>query len=121
MSDHWYSLTRLGKAAGYSLAGLHAAWTQEASFRFEAIVAIPLIPLALWWGESGLQRAALIGSLLLVLLVELLNSGVEAAVDRVSLDHNPLSKRAKDLGSAAVSVSILNAVIVWGLILNEIF
>jgi diacylglycerol kinase (ATP) len=119
MSDHWYSLTRLSKATGYSLAGLRAAWIQEASFRFEVIVAVPLMPLALWWGESGLQRALLIGSLLLILLVELLNSGVEAAVDRVSLDHNPLSERAKDLGSAAVFVAILNAVIVWTLILSS--
>jgi diacylglycerol kinase (ATP) len=117
MADHWYSLTRLSKATGYSLAGLRAAWVHEAAFRFEVIMAIPLVPLAMWLGESGLQRAVMIGSLLLVLVVELLNSGIEATVDRVSMDHNPLSKRAKDLGSAAVFVSLLNALIVWTLML----
>lgn len=115
--DRWYSLTRLQKAASYSLEGLRAAWVNEAAFRFEVILAVPLIPLGLWLGDDGLQRAILIGSLLLVLVTELLNSGIEAAVDRIGTEHHPLSKRAKDLGSAAVCVSLINVLVVWALVL----
>ena len=88
------------------MAGLRAGWT-ETAFRQEAIAAIVLLPLALWLGQSWVERALLAGSVLLVLIVELLNSGIEAAIDRVGLQWHALSKRAKDLGSAAVLLSLL--------------
>ena len=90
----------------YSMAGLRAAWT-ETAFRQEAMAAMVLLPLAMWLGQSWVERAVLAGSVLLVLIVELLNSGIEASIDRVGLQWHPLSKRAKDLGSAAVLLSLL--------------
>ena len=110
-------LRRLVNAAGYSLAGLKAA-LGEAAFRQELVLALVLVPLGLYLGASGIERALLVGSVLLVLVVELLNSAVEAAVDRVSIELHDLSKRAKDLGSAAVMVSLLNAAAVWLLVLS---
>jgi diacylglycerol kinase (ATP) len=104
-------------ATHYSLSGLVAAARHEGAFRQELILAALLTPLALWLGDSGVERALLIGSLLLVLIVELLNSAIEAAVDLVSLENHHLAKRAKDIGSAAVMLSLANAALVWLLIL----
>ncbi|MEW6589496.1 MAG: diacylglycerol kinase [Pseudomonadota bacterium] len=108
---------RVLNAAGYSWAGLQAAFRHEDAFRQEVFLLVVLVPLALYLGDTGLERALLIGSLLLVLIVELLNSAVEAAVDRISLDHHELIKRAKDMGSAAVMIALVNVGVVWGLVL----
>ena len=109
-------LRRLVNAARYSLAGFRAALS-EAAFRQELVLALVLIPLGLHLGTSGLERALLVGSVLLVLIVELLNSAVEAAVDRISTQLHDLSRRAKDLGSAAVMLSLANLAVVWLLVL----
>ena len=108
---------RLINAAGYSISGLAAAARHEDAFRQELILAAFMVPLGLWLGESGVERALLVGSVLLVLIVELLNSAVEATVDRVSLDDHSLAKRAKDIGSAAVMVTLVNVAAIWLLIL----
>jgi len=105
----------------YSWAGLRAAWDNEMAFRTEAIVIAFIWPIGIWIGETAVQWALLIGSSLLVLITELLNSAVEKVVDRISTEHHILSKQAKDLGSAAAAVSMLAAVIVWGLIAYEKF
>jgi diacylglycerol kinase (ATP) len=110
-------LRRLINAAGYSLSGLAAAARHEDAFRQELVLSAIMVPLGLWLGHSGVERALLVGSVLLVLIVELLNSAVEATVDRVSLDDHSLAKRAKDIGSAAVMVSLVNVAVVWLLIL----
>jgi diacylglycerol kinase (ATP) len=109
-------LTRIIKAGGYSLAGLRAAFVNEAAFRQELTLCLVLAPASFWVGETGLERAMLIGSLFLVLIVELLNSAVEAAIDRFGGEQHELSGRAKDIGSAAVFVALLNVLIIWGLI-----
>ncbi len=106
-------LARIARAAGYSLAGLRAAIRSETAFRQEVGVAVVLLPLAFWVGQSWVQTALLIGSLFLVLIVELLNSAIEAAVDRVSLDRHELSKRAKDFASAAVFLALLLCAGLW--------
>jgi len=111
------SLQRIADATRYSLAGLSAALRYEDAFRQELIAVAVLAPVAWMLGANGTQRALLIGSLLIVLIVELLNSAVEAVVDRVSLERHDLAKRAKDLGSAAVMLAIANAVLVWALVL----
>jgi diacylglycerol kinase (ATP) len=110
-------LQRVMNAAGYSWAGLTAAFKHEDAFRQEVFLALLLIPLALYLGETGIDRALMIGAVLLVLIVELLNSAVEAAVDRISLEHHQLIKRAKDMGSAAVMIALVNVVVVWALVL----
>ena len=110
-------LHRILNAAGYSWAGLTAAFTHEDAFRQEVLLALVLIPLALILGETGIERGLMIGTVLLVLIVELLNSAVEAAVDRISLEHHQLIKRAKDMGSAAVMLALVNVVVVWVLVL----
>lgn len=110
-------LKRLANATRYSLAGLAAAARHEDAFRQELILAAVLVPLGLWLGEGGVERALLVGSVLMVLVVELLNSAVEATVDRVSLDDHNLAKRAKDLGSAAVMVALACTAAVWLLVL----
>jgi diacylglycerol kinase (ATP) len=107
-------LRRIINATGYSLAGLRDAYEHEHAFRQECLLALMLIPVALFLPVSGLERALMIGAVLLVLIVELLNSAVEAAVDRVSLDRHELAKRAKDIGSAAVFLSLVNVAVVWG-------
>jgi diacylglycerol kinase (ATP) len=104
-------------ATGYSWAGLTAAYRHEDAFRQEVFLAVLLIPLALYLGETGIERALMVGTVLLVLIVELLNSALEAAVDRISLEHHLLIKRAKDMGSAAVMASLVNVVVVWTLVL----
>ncbi|MDP1871669.1 MAG: diacylglycerol kinase [Gallionella sp.] len=110
-------LRRLLNAFGYSLAGFRAAYKHEDAFRQEALLAAILIPLAIWLPVSMTGRALMIGSILLVIIVELLNSAIEATVDRISLDSHDLAKRAKDIGSAAVLVSLVNAMVIWVLVL----
>jgi diacylglycerol kinase (ATP) len=110
-------LRRIVNATFFSLAGLRAAWRNEAAFRQECLLALVMTPAALWVGRTAVERALLIGSCWLVLIVELLNSAVEAVVDRVGTDHHRLSGRAKDLGSAAVFVSLALTVLVWGLVI----
>ncbi|MGE5319506.1 MAG: diacylglycerol kinase [Hyphomicrobiaceae bacterium] len=110
-------LRRVLNAAGYSWAGLTAAFRYEDAFRQEIFLGLLLIPLALYLGETGTSRALMVGSVLLVLIVELLNSALEAAVDRISLEHHQLIKRAKDMGSAAVMIALVNVVAVWALVL----
>jgi diacylglycerol kinase (ATP) len=110
-------LRRLWNAFGYSLAGFRAAYKHEDAFRQEVLLAIVLIPLALWVPVGNLGKALMIGSVLLVIIVELLNSAIEATVDRISLENHDLAKRAKDIGSSAVLVSLINVMVVWGLML----
>jgi diacylglycerol kinase (ATP) len=110
-------IKRLINAFGYSLDGISAAYKNEDAFRQEIKLALILIPLACYLGESGIERAIMIASVMFVIIVELLNSSVEATVDRISLDHHLLAKRAKDIGSAAVLISLINLVVVWGIIL----
>ncbi len=110
-------MRRIINAAGYSAAGLAAAFRHEAAFRQELLLAVVLVPLGLWMGRTGMERALLVGSMLLVLVVELLNSGIEAVVDRASPDRHELAGRAKDIGSAAVFVSLVNLAAVWLLVL----
>lgn len=110
-------LARLCNAFGWSLAGLGSALRHEEAFRQELIMAAILLPVGLWVGKGGMAKALLCSSVFLVLITELLNSGIEAAVDRVGNEHHPLSGRAKDLGSAAVFVALINMVVVWGLVL----
>ena len=105
----------------YSWAGLKAAWDNEMAFRTETIVIALLMPIGIWIGKTAVQWALLIGSSMLVLIIELLNSAVENVVDRIGPEHHILSKQAKDLASAAAGVSMLTAVIVWGLIAYERF
>jgi diacylglycerol kinase (ATP) len=105
----------------YSWAGLKAAWDSEMAFRTEVIVIAFLMPFGIWMGETAVQWALLIGSGMLILITELLNSALETVVDRISTEHHVLSKQAKDLGSAAAAVSMLAAVMVWGLIAYERF
>lgn len=110
-------LRRIFNAFGYSLAGFRAAYKHEHAFRQEVWLAVVLIPLALWLPASHIGKALMIGSVLLVITVELINSAIEATVDRISLEHHDLAKRAKDIGSAAVLVSLLNVLIIWALVL----
>ncbi len=110
-------LKRVWNAMFYSMEGLRAAYRHEDAFRQEVLLAIVLMPLALFLPASGLGKALMIASVFLVLIVELLNSAVEATVDRVSLEHHRLAKRAKDIGSAAVMMSLANVVAVWVLVL----
>ena len=108
---------RLIRAAGFSWAGLQAAFRHEASFRLEVAIALLAVPLALWLGDDGLERGVLIGVWMLVIVIELINSGIEAVVDRMGEERHPLAGRAKDMGSAAVLVAGMNAGVVWLLIL----
>ena len=108
---------RIVSATGYSIQGLKACWRLEAAFRQEVLAAIVLVPLALYFGQGGMEKAVLVGVIVLVFIVEILNSGVEAVVDRIGHEHHELSGLAKDLGSAAVMLSLVNVVVVWGLVL----
>ncbi|MCE1238640.1 MAG: diacylglycerol kinase [Azonexaceae bacterium] len=98
---------------GYSRDGLRSAWKNEAAFREEAMLAAIALPLALFLGKTGVDRALLVGSVLLVLIVEILNSAVEAVVDKASPEKHELAKRAKDMGSAAVLLSLINVLAIW--------
>lgn len=108
---------RVSNAFFYSLAGLGAAYQHEDAFRQEVLLAIVLIPVVFFLPVSGVGRALMVGVVLLVLIVELLNSAVEAAVDRISLENHDLAKRAKDMGSAAVLLALINVPVVWLLVL----
>lgn len=110
-------LTRVWNAFRYSLDGLSAAYRHEDAFRQETWLALILVPVALFLPAGGLGKALMIASVLLVLVVELLNSAIEAVVDRVSLERHRLAKRAKDIGSAAVLISLINVAAVWTLVL----
>ena len=110
-------ITRIIKAAGYSWKGLKAAFVNEAAFRQELLLCIILAPIALWLDHSSIEKAILIGSLFIVLITELLNSAIEAIVDRIGSEQHELSGRAKDIGSAAVFISLINVVVVWTIIL----
>lgn len=113
-------LDRLWHAARYSMDGLRAGWGQTA-FRQEVLAALVLLPAALWLGQSWLEVTLLGGSVVLVLVVELLNSGIEAAIDRISPEWHLLSKQAKDMGSAAVLLSVLLCAGIWGAALFQRF
>ena len=110
-------LKRARSAFYYSMAGLRAALRHEDAFRQEVFLAVLLIPAAFFTPATGTGKALLIAAVLLVLIVELLNSAVEAAVDRISLENHVLAKRAKDIGSAAVLLALINVPVVWGLVL----
>lgn len=115
----WFdrNLRRLWWATRYSIAGLQMAWRHEQAFRQETVILIIVIPAALWLGKNGVERAALIGSWLLVMIVELINTAIEAVVDRIGPERHELAGRAKDLGSAGVFCSIALAIAVWLIIL----
>ena len=105
------------KALKWSLKGLRAAWTFEASFRLEVYLSIIFFPLGLWLGHGGVEKAILVGSLLLVLSAEILNSAIEVVVDKTTPEFHELAGRAKDMGSAAVFVLMLNVILCWSLVL----
>jgi len=117
MADGIKGWARLVRATRVSYWGLGWALREEEAFRIEALIALLLAPLAIWLGDNGLERAALRFSLVFVLIVEVLNTAVELVVDRIGTERHPLSGRAKDLGSAAVHLSLLQVPLVWGLIL----
>ncbi len=106
-------LRRISNAIGYSWQGLKACYQHEAAFRQELLLCLVLMPIALWLGDNGIERALMIGSLFLIVIVELLNSSIEAVVDRTGTEFHELSGRAKDIGSAAVLISIVNASVIW--------
>jgi diacylglycerol kinase (ATP) len=110
-------LRRLINALGYSRDGIAAAWRNEAAFRQEILLAAIALPLAFYLGKTGVERALMIGSIVLILIVEILNSAVEAVVDKASPEKSELAKRAKDMGSAAVLLSLINAAAVWACLL----
>ncbi|MCL4315951.1 MAG: diacylglycerol kinase [Gammaproteobacteria bacterium] len=114
-------IQRLIRAGGYSLAGLKATYQNEAAFRLETGLFVLLVPLGLWLGDSALERSLLVGSLFLVLIVEIINSSIEAAIDRIGTEHHTLSGRAKDMGSAAVFLALINALLIWVMIVAEKF
>jgi diacylglycerol kinase (ATP) len=109
--------TRIIKASQYSWQGLRAAYKHEAAFRQEIWASLILIPLGFWLGQNGVEKALLIGTVLLLPLVEILNSSIEAIVDRIGEEHHELAGRAKDMGSAAVAIAIVLLIVVWILVL----
>jgi len=114
---HKPGITHAWRATGVAIQGLRSAFEHEDAFRQEILIAAIAIPLALFSHASMTGKAVMIGSILLVLLVELLNSALEAAVDHTSLERHPLAKRAKDIASAAVFLSIMNVIVMWVLVL----
>ncbi len=108
---------RLFKAFGFSIQGLSAAFRNEAAFRQELYLSLILIPLGLYLGDTGLEKAMLVSVVILVLIIELINSGMEAVVDRFGGEHHELSGRAKDVASAAVLLALMNVLVVWACIL----
>jgi diacylglycerol kinase (ATP) len=119
MKNEDTGFSRLVSALGFSTKGLTRALKQETAFRQEALLALVLIPAAIILGNSGLERAMLTASVLLVLIVELLNTGIEAVVDRIGDDYHDLAGYAKDVGSAAVLIALVQLVVVWVLILTD--
>jgi len=114
-------IRRVWNAFFYSMTGLRTALREEAAFRQECLLAVVLIPASFWLGKNAVEISLLLGSVLLVLIVELLNSGIEAIVDRVGTEHHELSGKAKDVGSAAVLISLVLVGVIWGLIAWERF
>jgi diacylglycerol kinase (ATP) len=112
-------LTRLVRAFGYSFQGFRHTWREEAAFRQEVMLSLLLIPTGLYFGNSGVERALLVSPMLLILVVEILNSAVEAIVDRSGTERHPLAGMAKDMGSAAVMLSFALLGTVWFLILSD--
>jgi len=110
-------IKRIINAFGFSLLGLRATFKNESAFRLELAFCVILIPVSFWLGQTAVERVLLIGALLLVLIVELINSAIEATVDRIGSEHHELSGRAKDIGSAAVLISLVNSSVIWGLII----
>ncbi|OCQ53477.1 Diacylglycerol kinase [Photorhabdus australis subsp. thailandensis] len=121
MKNQSVGLTRIIKATRYSVKGIKAAWQNEAAFREEIIVAVLAVMVAFYLDISVIERILLIGSVMLVVIVEILNSAIEAIVDRISSEFHELSGRAKDMGSAAVFLTIILALIVWSAILWQFF
>ena len=114
-------IRRILRATKFSCQGLAQAWQHEAAFRQELVLVVLLTPVAIWLGQTALERAVLIGCCLIVLIVELINSAIEAAIDRHGDEHHELSGRAKDMGSAAVLISLLLVALVWGLVAADRF
>jgi diacylglycerol kinase (ATP) len=110
-------LERIAKALGYSLAGLRAAYENEAAIKQEVWLMVVLVPLGFYLGNTNIERILLVGVVFLVFIVELLNSAIEAAVDHTSIDHHKLAARAKDIGSAAVFMSMMLVLLVWLLVI----
>lgn len=121
MASEATGIRRVVLATRYSMAGLQAAWRNEAAFRQELMLCLVMLPLAFWLGRNALEDAVLVATLFVVVITELLNSGIEAITDRVGIERHELSGRAKDLGSAAVFVSLTMVVVVWGIIAYERF
>ena len=117
MKSRTLDMHRVFRAVKNSMAGLRNAILSEASFRQELIIAVILAPIAIWLGDSGVERALMIGVLFVVLIVELLNSAIETAVDRIGTEFHDLSRRAKDISSAAVFISVIAVPTVWALVL----
>lgn len=111
-------IVRLVNATKFSWQGLRAAYRHEEAFRQEVWVLLVAVPLALWLGENSSEKALLIGSILLLLIVELLNSAIEATIDRIGAEHHELAGRAKDMGSAAVLLATINAIVIWFLTIS---
>ena len=114
-------IAHISKAFIWSMAGIKAAWKNEQAFRWQAIIVFLMTPVGLWLGRTAVERGLLIASSMLILIVELLNSAVEATVDRIGPERHELSKQAKDLGSAAAFIIMITAAVVWGLIAYERF
>ena len=112
-------MQRLSRACAYSWRGLKAAWSEERAFREEVVLAALAIPAGCYLGRTGLERAALVAPVMLILIVELLNSSLEAVVDRMSLERDSLAAMAKDMGSAAVFLSLAGSFVVWVLVLTD--
>jgi len=112
-------ITRVIRAFGYSFQGFRHAWREEAAFRQEALLSVLLIPIGLYLGRSGVERALLVSPVLLILVIEILNSAVEAVVDRSGTERHPLAGMAKDMGSAAVMLSFILLGTVWFLVLSD--
>jgi len=110
------SPARIFKAARWSMQGMQAAWLHESSFRLEVCLFVVLAPLGWWLGDTPVERVLLVGSMLLVLGIELLNSAIEAVIERYGAEFHPIAGRAKDMGSAAVFVLMLNVLLTWGAI-----
>lgn len=117
--DKPQGLVRLLRAFGNSIKGFAGAFREEAAFRQELAMAVLVVPLGLWLGHTGIEKALLVAPMLLILVVELLNSAIEAAIDRIGYEHHKLSGLAKDIGSAAVFLSILLLVTMWLLVLSD--
>ncbi|ARB93223.1 diacylglycerol kinase [Legionella longbeachae] len=111
------AISKIQEATAYSLCGLKAAFQNEFAFRLELLAATIALPCAFFLGSTAIERALLIGTLFIILIAELLNSAIETTLNRIDLAWNPLTKRAKDMGSAAILIAIINAIIIWTIII----